>query len=136
MPIATKSIAAKEFYPIVLAAIIWGHAWHGSSVLCHCDNRAVVDVINRMSARDPLLCYYSWCLFFVSASAKHTPGIHNSAADALSRNDLSSFLAQIPNASPHPSPIPPDLLWGLCSSQPTWTSQDWTAWFNSCCSIL
>ena len=39
MPISTESIAAKEFYPIVLAAIIWSHAWHGSSVLYHCDTK-------------------------------------------------------------------------------------------------
>ena len=62
LPLPEGSIAAKELLPIVLAALVWGSAWQGSSVLCVCDNAAVVDVINHHSARDPLLCHLLRCL--------------------------------------------------------------------------
>ncbi|KAL5510713.1 hypothetical protein EMCRGX_G006308 [Ephydatia muelleri] len=36
------AIAVKELLPIVLAALIWGPAWHSPTVLSYCDNQAVV----------------------------------------------------------------------------------------------
>ncbi len=36
------SIMPKEMLPIVIAAIVWGEQWEGSSVLAWCDNSAVV----------------------------------------------------------------------------------------------
>ena len=61
----------------------------------NCDNSAVVDIVNHQTAKDDLLCHLMRCLFFACAHfdvtivAKHTPGICNGAADALSRNNLS-----------------------------------------------
>ena len=45
LPIATASIAPKEFFPILVASVIWGHYWRGCTVCSHCDNTAVVEVI-------------------------------------------------------------------------------------------
>ena len=42
---SSSSIAAKELLPIIVAAAIWGPAWEGSTVLCHCDNQSVVAAI-------------------------------------------------------------------------------------------
>ena len=67
LPIATQGIAAKELFPIVVASVLWGHAWTGCTVCCYCDNKAVVDLINNQSARDALLCHLMCCLFFASA---------------------------------------------------------------------
>ena len=38
-------IAAKELLPIIVATTIWGPQWVGASVLCHCDNEAVVAAV-------------------------------------------------------------------------------------------
>ena len=38
----TENIAAKELFPIVVAAATWGSSWRGQVVCCHCDNQAVV----------------------------------------------------------------------------------------------
>ena len=35
-------IAVKELIPIVVAGVIWGSAWFGHRVHCHCDNQAVI----------------------------------------------------------------------------------------------
>ena len=80
LPIATQSIAAKKLFPVVVAAIVWGHAWRGRTVCFQCDNIAVVEVINHLSARDALMCHQLRSLIFASARfnfdfvAKHTSG--------------------------------------------------------------
>ena len=138
LPIGRKAIAAKELIPIVLTAIVWGHAWPGALVEYRCDNAVVVDIINHQSAKDPLLCHLLRCLFFASAhynfalSAKHTPGVANIAADALSRGNRLLFFSQVPRAASQPTYISRDLLLHLARHRPAWTSRDWTAWFASC----
>ena len=57
LPIAAANIAAKELFPIVAAALVWGHEWRGLTVWANCDNSAVVEVINNHSAKDNLLCH-------------------------------------------------------------------------------
>ena len=60
--VAGASIAAKELLPIIAAAAIWGPQWGGSSVLCHCDNEAVVAVVRGGYCRDPTLAHMLRCL--------------------------------------------------------------------------
>ena len=50
-----RPIAVKETIPIVLARLLWGKRWHGKLVLAHCDNLAVVQVINAGYCKDPNL---------------------------------------------------------------------------------
>ena len=51
---AAKQITVKELLPIVIAAVIWGHSWHGLQVVSWYDNSAVITVINnRYSRRRP-----------------------------------------------------------------------------------
>ena len=40
------AISTKEMVPIVLAAVLWGKEWYNKLVLVHCDNQAVVEVLN------------------------------------------------------------------------------------------
>ena len=111
------------------------HSSPGSPFSPGCDNSAVVEVINNHSAKDNLLCHLMRCLFFVCAYfeftvvARHTAGILNGAADALSRNKVSNFFSQIPFHSTTPTPVPPELCWGLSVNRPDWTSPEWTSWF-------
>ena len=137
---AGASIAVKEllqFFPIVMACIIWDRMWQGCTVRCNCDNEMVVCVVNQKYARDTLLMHMIRCLFFVCAKfninlvAKHTPGRDNALADALSRNNLPLFFSQVPSACSVPTPIPFPLLMGLSTAQPDWTSTHWTSWFSS-----
>ena len=46
-----KHLTIKELIPIVLAAALWGESWSGKSVQVHCDNAAVVAVINSGSSK-------------------------------------------------------------------------------------
>ena len=71
--------------------------WRGATVLCHCDNEAVVAAVKSGYCRDPTLAHMLCCLFFLEAkydaslSAIHVPGIENGAADSISRNNLPLF---------------------------------------------
>ena len=103
------SIAIKELVPIIMACAMWGWEWQGSTVLVHCDNKAVVSVLNGC-AKDTLLVHLLRCIFFIAAHyelsvrAAHIPGKDNMAADAISRDNLPLFHSQVPQAAKDPSP--------------------------------
>ena len=52
-------IAIKEIIPIVFSGLLWGRLWHGKLVLAHCDNLAVVQVINSGYCKDLRLMHAS-----------------------------------------------------------------------------
>jgi hypothetical protein len=41
------SMALRELYPIVVAAILWGHNWSTKRILFSCDNLAAVNIIKK-----------------------------------------------------------------------------------------
>ncbi len=90
-------ITVKELAPIVIAALVWGRNWRGKTVLAQCDNSATVAIVNSGTSKNPQAMQLRRCLAYLVAmrdfaiKATHIPGVQNGAADALSRNDLSSF---------------------------------------------
>ena len=129
---SSVSIAAKELVPIVVAASIWGSYWSGSHVRFHCDNEAVVTIIQNRNAHDELLIQLLRCLFFYSSrfqfhfSAEHIAGKDNVIADAISRNNtilLSSITPQV-----HQVGIPPPVV-AFLLFPPDWGSQGWISQF-------
>ena len=102
-------ITVKELMPIVIAATLWGDRWRGKTIQCRTDNAAVVAIVNSgRSKNSSLAMHLIRTLFFVMARfdiaivAVHLPGRENEAADALSRDRLPLFFAQVPNASEAP----------------------------------
>ncbi len=130
----TIDIAVKEFLPVVVAAATWGRHWGGCYIRFHSDNMAVVAVLNKRTAKDPLLIHYLRCLFFYAAfykfhySAAHIPGSLNIAADALSRNNLHLFSISAPQIPQ--SLLPRQVLDLLVQEMPDWTSAQWTEMFR------
>ena len=130
-----ESIALKELLPIVLACAVWGSDWENQTVSVHCDNLGVVSLVNSGYSRVPQIMHLLRCLFFIRAHfhldvwAIHVPGVQNSLADALSRNNLHIFLLQVPGAASRRRSIPPDLLDLLVGRQPDWTSPAWSQLF-------
>ncbi|CAG2252634.1 unnamed protein product [Mytilus edulis] len=45
------SMAFLELYPIVVAAILWGHSWTTKRILFRCDNEATVHIVNKGRSR-------------------------------------------------------------------------------------
>ena len=130
-------ITVKELLPIVIAAGIWGAQWANQSVVCRCDNEAVVHIINTGTSKDPTVMCLMRCLYFIVAkfdmilSAVHLAGSANGLADALSRNHLEKFFANHPQANPQASHIPAPLLNLLIHTKLDWISPSWSKTFSS-----
>lgn len=125
-------ITIKELLPIVIGAAIWGSQWEGLSVLCRCDNAAVVAIVNSGRSKVERAMHLMRSLFFflarwnVALECRHIPGVENGAADALSRNNLPSFQRLRPEAGRVPTVLPDALLQVLVVEQPDWTTVSWT----------
>ena len=131
-------IVLKELLRVLLACIIWGKEWSGKRVICHCDNMAVVEVLNSGYSKDKDMMHLLRCLFFISeyhhflVEAVHLPGKSNDAANAPSRDNISRLLQVLPEAQLHPTPIPTQVLHLLVEKQPDWISKKWTELFSTC----
>ena len=124
-------IAIKELLPIVLAGVIWGPNWQHKQVLVLCDNAAVVQILNAKTSKEKTIMHLLRCLHFFCAladiklRAEHLPGLQNTIADAISRNNLQVLFSEVPTVFPSPSPIPPALIQLLAEKQLTWLSPTW-----------
>lgn len=124
------NIAAKELVPIVIATALWGHHWTGTGVCFRSDNMAVVSILNTRTSHDRLLMHLVCCLTFYAAyfrfhvQAAHIPGVLNTAADAISQNNIPLFLSLVPHTQQ--VPIPQTLVDLLVTHRPNWGSQAWT----------
>ena len=117
-----QSIAYKELFPVVIAAHVCGHMWCKRHVLFRSDNEAVVHILNTRTSKVPSLIQLLRSLLLSAArhsfslSARHVSGVNNQIADALSRFRWQDFRQLVPDAQPHPTWIPPELLAALTSS--------------------
>lgn len=130
------AIMAKEIVPIVISCAIWGTHMHGRSVLFQCDNKGVVAAVNKGSSKEPIVMQLLRTLWFfvarfqVSLFIDHIPGMHNEAADMLSRNNMSQFFTSYPQANLLPTPLPQELLI-VSVTAPDWTSPTFTQLFST-----
>ena len=85
------SIAWQELYAIVVACAIWGPSWTRKRILFHCDNSAVVFIVNTKRSkcgrvmslvRKLTLLTLQYNFYF---KAVHIQGVKNEIADSLSR---------------------------------------------------
>ena len=60
----------------------------------------------------------------------HLPGVENTVADALSRNDLVSFRSQAPEADRDPQVLPESLVEALLLFDQDWLSPTWRRLFG------
>ena len=95
---STMSMAFRELYPIVVAAYLWGHLWCRKRILFHCDNEAVVNIVNKGRSKVQDIMKLMHTLTWLSVKhnftihCKHIAGVKNIIADALS-----CFEFQIPH---------------------------------------
>ena len=114
----SQNIVLLELIPIVLALEVWGNVLKNKVLLFHTDNMALVDILNRQKAKEPLVMLLvrgfvlNQLKFNVLIKAVHIPGHFNSHADALSRLQVQRFLRQCSGADPTPAQLPrlPDSL--------------------------
>lgn len=118
---ADVSMAFRELYPIVVAAILWSEQWQRKRILFHCDNLATVQIIrkgrSKISQINLLMRQLTWLTLKHNFSiyAEHVPGVQNRVADALSRFQMETFRKLVPEAAPLPCTCPPldQVLWSF-----------------------
>ncbi|KAK3101174.1 hypothetical protein FSP39_001529 [Pinctada imbricata] len=109
---ANFHISVKELFPIVVAVLLWGIEMTNKRVCFFSENMAVVQVINKQTAKDPHLMkllrkLIVQCLKLnIYFRAKHVPGIDNVVSDRLSRLQITEFHALAPQMNSVETPIP------------------------------
>lgn len=110
------SIAFQELYPIVVAAILWGKHWARKRIMFHCDNKAVVYILNKGRSPCTSIMKLMRRLVIVSAMhnfqflAKYVSTHNNGIADSLSRLDFQRFRLLAPEAATQACKIPSEVL--------------------------
>lgn len=110
------SIAVREFLAIVVAVDIWHSLLSNRCIQFFSDNTAVVFVVNKLSSADKLMMNLMRRLMItvlkynISFTASHISGIHNKAADLLSRLQVTEFQRKFPHMEPYPTPIPEGIV--------------------------
>lgn len=106
------SMAFRELYPIVVAAVLWSTSWNKKRIVFYCDNEATVNIINKGRSKIldimKLMRRLTWlaaCNNF-TFSSKHIPGTKNVISDALSRFDFQTFRKAAPAADLEGTPCP------------------------------
>ncbi len=63
-------IAVRELYPIMAVINSFGHKLVNSRILFHCDNQAIVAVINSQFSKDKKIMSLHWPLILAMAPSK------------------------------------------------------------------
>ena len=115
-----KSINFRELFAIVAAAETWGNSWSGKRIVFITDNEPITDIWGSGSSKCPEIMRLIRHLFLiavrggVSVSFKHTPGVDNPVADALSRFQMEKyqllFRHLVPQADPQATQVPPPVF--------------------------
>ena len=119
---------------MVLASAIFGPQWSGKVIQFKIDNAAVVQVIEATCAQNahlmhPLRLFLLPTMIYGSRHLMYIPGIINTSADALSRNNMAVFFLQVPGTGKDPIEIPNHLV-KLVSLNQAWKSTAWMTLFK------
>ncbi|XP_067451991.1 uncharacterized protein [Thunnus thynnus] len=86
----SPSSALYELYPIIIAALLWGHEWSSKVILIHSDNLRTIHIINKGCSQSLDIMKFIRRLTLISAQHQfiirtaHVPGYKNTIAGSLS----------------------------------------------------
>ncbi|XP_062592348.1 uncharacterized protein LOC134253777 [Saccostrea cucullata] len=106
------SIAFRELYPIVVAALLWGQSWKKQRIVFSCDNQTTVAIINKGRSKCPKIMALVRRLTLCAATnnfvfkSKYLEGKRNVIADSLSRLQITRFQQLAPDADKTPCKVP------------------------------
>ena len=106
------TIVHFEMINILLALRLWAPELDGRRLCLHCDNMAVVSILNSGRGQDSVLLSIARNVWLIAAkhdidlTVQHIPGKHNVTADLLSRwqiagTDRSKLCSLVPNPKWH-----------------------------------
>ena len=102
LPDGLVDIAAKELYAVCCAVYTWSNILKNKRCIIHCDNQAVVEMLQAETTRHKQCIvilrslFYICCIGDISLSSVFV-GTKNNIVDPLSRNDIEAFLRDHPS---------------------------------------
>ena len=108
----TFHITVLEMYPVYVIIAMFSHKLRNSNILFHCDNSAVVTIINKQSSKDARVMSIVRPLILVlmenniSLRSQHIPGKLNVLSDRISRFQVDGDLLQQYGMQRDPTTIP------------------------------
>ena len=104
-------IMVKELAPIVISSAVWGPHLARRRVLIQCDNLSLVTAVQKGYSKHPNVMHLLRSLWFfiaiydIDLVIEHIAGVNNSAADMLSRNNITEFFSLCPQVSRLPTQL-------------------------------
>ena len=109
------NIALLELFPIYVMINMFGMKLTNSKILFHCDNIAVVSIVNNQTSKDKLIMKLVRPLvllllqFNINFKAVHIAGVKNVLADAISRYQVDNKMLEMYGMQEKPLDIPETL---------------------------
>ena len=108
-------ITVLELYPIYVMINMFGHLLKNSTIIFHCDNEAVTNIINKLTSKDNNIMAIIRPLVLqlihhnIHLRSKHIPGIFNVLPDRISRFQVTPQLLISHGMNLQPTHIPTHL---------------------------
>ena len=125
-------ISILELFPIYVILNLYAHKLQNSNILFHCDNSAVVTILNKQSSKDAKIMSILRPLILVlmqnniNLRSVHIPGKLNILTDKISRFQVTPDLLQRYGMHPQPQVIPHHLRPENFNLRPTnWLKPHW-----------
>ena len=107
------------------------------AVVAHCNNMAVVAIVNSGSSREAEAMHLRRCLAFLEAKwaiqlwAEHVWGVDNEVADSLSRNRLDQVFCWCPQMKQRPEAVDKEVLLVVVRERQAGRNPDWIRLWRS-----
>ena len=111
-----NDITYLEIIPVAMAIFLWKERFEAKTILFHCDNMAVVTIVNSKTPTSERVMSSVRHIVFQALTynfqfkAKHISFVCNTIADALSRGQMQRFRELVPNAEDLPKKIGQEFL--------------------------
>ena len=108
-------ITVLEFFPIFVLISVFARLLTNSNIFFHCDNQAVVDIINKQTSKNKTVMNILRPLVLIilrnniSLRAQHIPGINNTLCDKISWFQINPDLLRQFGMRPMSTTIPDHL---------------------------
>ena len=112
---SSMNIAILELYPIYVAVVMFATKMSNSHIIFHCDNQAIVSVLNSQTTKDPHILAILRKLLLVlmqhniSFRAQYLSSFQNLISDRISRFQVTLDLLTTYGLQQLPTPVPKHL---------------------------
>ena len=111
----SQDITVLELYPIYVVVNTFKHKLTNSHIIFHCDNSAIVAIINKQTSKHKTIMsiirpLVLTLLLYITFRAEHIPGVNNILCDAISRLQVTPTMLQQHGMRLLPTPVPEQIL--------------------------